>query len=130
MSQIAINPVGYEFIRQKYKIAGLGHFRSSYIGSRSTISVTKQDHLEEHYYPAAYDPGTTLAANLEFALKYEGLDLGLLAALFAVLDRNELVAIISEKPTGQYRRRIWFLFEFLTAERLPLDDLKMGNYVG
>jgi len=28
-----------------------------------------------------------------------------------------------------FARRLWFLYEFLTGETLPLDDVKQGNYI-
>ena len=32
------------------------------------------------------------------------------------------------KPTGSYARRIWFLFEWLTGNRLDLPDAEAGRY--
>jgi len=80
-------------------------------------------------YPPAYQPSETLGGQLEFALKYDGVNLEILDALFEKLDRQELVDYISSKPTGKYSRRIWFLYELLTGDELPLQDLTQGNYV-
>ena len=66
---------------------------------------------------------------MEFALKYDGVNLGILAAVFLEADAAEIVAYISSKPLGKYARRIWFLYEFLTGSTLPLQDLTSGNYV-
>jgi hypothetical protein len=55
--------------------------------------------------------------------------LAILSAIFSVIDADELTAYIASKPTGKYARRIWFLYEFLTANVLPLDNLRQGNYV-
>ena len=67
--------------------------------------------------------------HLEFAFKYDGVNLGLLAALFDVAEADEVAAWISSKPTGKYARRVWFLYEFLTGRKLPLPDLTKGNYI-
>ena len=67
--------------------------------------------------------------HLEFALKYDGVNLGLLATLFEVAEADEVAAWISSKPTGKYARRVWFLYEFLTGRMLPLPDLAKGNYI-
>lgn len=76
-----------------------------------------------------YAPEPTLAAHLTFALKYEGLDLCVLKRLFGVTGPGPIVALVKAEPTGRYARRIWFLYEWLTGERLALADLKRGSYV-
>ena len=68
-------------------------------------------------------PERSLAGHLEFALKWEGVNLGILKALFQVLTPADLTAIIRKKPTGAYTRRIWFLYEWLMDEELPLEAL-------
>jgi hypothetical protein len=77
-------------------------------------------------YPSAYDPGPSLFAHLEFALKHEGVSLEILAALFRAAEGgpfvNGLCRHIQGRPTGQYTRRLWFLYEFLTGRQLPLED--------
>ncbi|MEO7724841.1 MAG: Fic family protein [Chthoniobacterales bacterium] len=80
-------------------------------------------------YPRAYWPGDSEFAQLEFALKYEGLNLSLLRILLPRLDIYDLTGWIKSKPTGAYARRIWFLFEQFSGERLDLADLSQGNYV-
>ena len=67
-------------------------------------------------------PADTLAGHLGFALKWEGIDLSVLAALFAVTSPAEISAIIRRAPTGASTRRLWFLFEFLTGTTLDVPD--------
>jgi Fic family protein len=67
-------------------------------------------------------PPATLAGHLTFALRYEGIDLAVLAALFRVVAPAELVEIVAASPTGSYARRIWFLYEWLTGTTLDLPD--------
>jgi len=74
-------------------------------------------------------PPATLEGHLTFALKYEGLDLAVLGRLFAEVGPAAIAAIVRARPTGSYARRIWFLYEWLTAERLALPAAKRGNYV-
>ncbi len=80
-------------------------------------------------YGAAYWPGDSDFDHLEFALKYDGTNLALLAAIFKVIDGDGLAAFIAAAPFGKYRRRLWFLFEWLMDCRLPIDDMTSGNYV-
>ncbi|TQS69932.1 Fic family protein [Rhodobacteraceae bacterium] len=74
-------------------------------------------------------PDATLEGHLTFALKYEGLDLAVLARLFAATGSDAIAAIVRTTPTGSYARRIWFLYEWLTGIRLDLPDAKGGRYV-
>ena len=74
-------------------------------------------------------PRPTLEANLTFALKYEGLDLAVLKRLFLAADAIEIESIVRDTPTGSYARRLWFLYEWLTGQRLNLPDATRGNYV-
>lgn len=64
-----------------------------------------------------------LGAHLEFALKWEGVNLSVLAALFSVVEADEVARVVREKPTGSYARRLWFLYEWLTARLLDVPDL-------
>jgi hypothetical protein len=67
-------------------------------------------------------PEDTLAGHLAFALKWEGVDLGLLGSLFREVGGGEISAVVREKPTGAYTRRLWFLYECLTGSQLDLPD--------
>ena len=71
-------------------------------------------------YPAKYWPGETLGDHLEFALKYDGTNLAILASLFQKASEDDLLDYVRSKPTGKYVRRLWFLYEFLTGKILPL----------
>jgi len=83
----------------------------------------------EEVYPPKYWPGDTLGDHLEFALKYDGTNLAILASLFHEVKEKDILEYVRSKPTGKYARRVWFLYEFLTGKTLPLDDLKRGNYI-
>jgi hypothetical protein len=62
----------------------------------------------------------TLQDQIEFALKWEGIDLSVLAALFRVVPEQEIGRIVQLKPTGAYARRLWFLYEWITARTLDV----------
>jgi len=72
--------------------------------------------------PVRRRPKDTLGDHLEFALKREGVDLSVLHALFQVVEPDVLEDLVCATPTGKYTRRIWFLYEWLTGERLDLQD--------
>jgi hypothetical protein len=76
-----------------------------------------------------YIPDDTLYGHLIFALKHEGIELGILKALFDVISTDEILNLIQLEPTGAYSRRIWFLYEWLQEKILDLPDAKSGNFV-
>ncbi len=67
-------------------------------------------------------PPNTLEGQIVFALKWEGLDLGILAALFKVLEPHEIAQLVRATPTGSFARRTWFLYEWLTGRELDVPD--------
>jgi hypothetical protein len=76
-----------------------------------------------------YMPQNSLKGHLTFALKYEGIDLSILKKLFEKVSAEEITALIASEPTGQYSRKIWFLYEWLMNVELELSDLTASNYV-
>jgi len=75
-----------------------------------------------------YQPSETIAAHIEFALRHQGVDLAVLNTLFQVLAPGELEEWVRNEPTGQYARRTWFLYEWLTGRRLNLADAARAPY--
>jgi hypothetical protein len=68
-------------------------------------------------------PEATLEGQLIFALKWEGVDLGVLAALFRRRELEaEVTRLVLGTPTGAFARRIWFLYEWLTERTLDIPD--------
>ncbi len=69
-----------------------------------------------------YPPANTLAGQLVFALKWQGVDLAVLASLFKVVEPDEIAAMIRATPTGAFARRIWFLYEWLSGRELDVPN--------
>ena len=67
-------------------------------------------------------PEPTLEAHLEFALKHEGVDLGILSALFDKLQPKAIAEPVRKTPLGLYTRRLWYLYEWLTGRALDVPD--------
>lgn len=68
-------------------------------------------------------PEDTLGGHLTFALKWEGVQLGVLAALFKATGADPIRQLVEATPTGAYARRIWFLYEWLTGNELDVPPL-------
>jgi hypothetical protein len=120
---------GYTFLCDRYRLNVLPNWHRSSVSQTGTLRSTIQNGGVESVYPQSYWPGEGIGDHLEFALKYDGVNLGILSTLFEVISETELSEWISTKPTGKYARKIWFLFEFLTGKNLTLPDLTKGNYI-
>jgi len=66
---------------------------------------------------------TDLGSQLEFALKHEGVNLSVLSALFRAAPRENFEAWISASPGGASTRRIWFIYEWMTDQKLNLPPV-------
>jgi Fic family protein len=77
-----------------------------------------------------YRPADTIAGQLEFALRHEGVDLGILGALFGATSASFIEEWVRAQPTSGYARRVWFLCEWMNAVRLNLPDAPSAPYVG
>ncbi len=122
-------PAGYEFLIKHFGLMGIPNWRKSSVSASGTYRSIVQDGAVEDIYPIRYWPGDKPCDHLEFALKYDGVNLGLLVLIFEHLSQIELTEYIKSKPTGKYTRRIWFFYEFMTGSRLTIDDLTVGNYI-
>lgn len=97
----------------------------------SLVSQKHKRYLTEEWriFTPRYMPEDTLMGHLTFALKYEGIELAILKKLFEKLDAKEMSQLIANEPTGQYSRKIWFLYEWLMDKALDLPDLITSNYI-
>lgn len=95
------------------------------------ISAKHRKYIKDNWqvYSPRYIPPDNLSGHLIFALKYEGIDLGVLKALFKILNKEEIEELVKKEPLGAYTRRIWFLYEWLMDEKLNIADLKQGNFI-
>jgi len=80
-------------------------------------------------FPLKFATSNELFVQLTFALKYEGVDLGILKSLFSKVSKPTIEGLVSNQPTGKYSRIIWFLYEWLMQEKLDLEDASSGNFV-
>lgn len=80
-------------------------------------------------YTPRHAPPASLEGHLTFALKYEGLDLLVLKALFQATGPEPIEAMARGTPTGTYARRSWFLYEWLLGKTLDLPAAEKGTYV-
>jgi hypothetical protein len=114
---------------ERYNLACKPNWHESFVAAVVTRRVESVNAHIREVYPSHYWPGDSLGDHLEFALKYDGVNLEILASLFTKAPQDELASYIRAKPMGKYARRAWYFYEMLTGLRLPLTDLRRGNYV-
>jgi len=112
-------PSGYAALVEKYKLAVPPPSRLTIIADRHIRAATD----EWQSLTPRHRPADTLAGQLTFALKWEGVELGILVALFKAVKPEEIAQVVAATPTGTYARRLWLLYEWLTGNRLELSDL-------
>lgn len=115
---------GYSALINAYDLQVPTPLKLAAIGKKHKILTHEQWTL----YTPRHEPDESLAGHLIFALKYEGLDLGLLKALFLEIGAQPVEDIVRETPSGSYARRLWFLYEWLLETRLDLPDAAQGRY--
>lgn len=120
----AATPVGYAALIDAYDLAVPAPFVLAAIGSRHKVYAADDWRI----YTPRHRPDETLGGHLTFALRYEGLDLGVLKALFRATGPEPIAELVRAAPTGAYARRLWFLYEWLLQERIDLPDATRGAY--
>ena len=67
-------------------------------------------------------PSESFEGHLQFAIKWEGVELSVLYALFEVVPQQDVQRYVRATPTGSFTRRVWFLYEWLTGRKLDIPD--------
>ena len=125
-----LHPIGYEALIQQFHLDVIPNWHCSFIALDShSHKVEQKGDIVSEIYPQKYMIDETVMNHLEFALKYDGVNLTLLIQIFEKIKERELIEYITSKPTSKYARRLWFFYEFLMDRELPIEDLKQGNYI-
>lgn len=122
-------PAGYNWFIEKYALEVIPNWHASSISGTSIRQKVMTEGRVDELFPARQWPGEGDINHLEFALKYDGINLQILYEIFRVINPDELILEIDCKPYGKNIRRIWYLYELLTGRQLPLRGLDIGGYV-
>ena len=114
--------------------AALLHFYELNVPLPDRLALISQKHKQYEtgewlVLTPRHKPEDSVMGHLTFALKYEGIDLGIFKKVFQRIEAKQWETWIAREPTSQYGRRIWFLYEWLLNKPLSLPDLTVGNYV-
>jgi hypothetical protein len=124
-----LRPAGYAWLLEKLELQGIPNWHRSLVSATGAQCTKFHGNCVEQIFRVQYWPGEKVGDHLEFALKYDGVNLGLLAMIFSHVAESEITDHIKSRPTGKYARRLWFFYEFLTGRQLPVSDITSGNYV-
>ncbi|MBK3516997.1 Fic family protein [Carboxylicivirga marina] len=100
--------------------------------NRLSLISTKNRRYEKdgwQVFTPKHQPEDSLYKHLVFALKYEGINLLCFKCLFNTMTNDEVIELLAIEPTGQYSRKIWFLYEWFTGTTLDMPNLGVKNFV-
>ena len=130
MNRPANENVGYAWLVEQYRLPAMPLLLRSRLQSRVRGRETRTDgHESLQLFEPKYHPGETLAGQLRFALKYEGVNLQVLALLFEQTGAKEISQWLEASPTSVYARRAGYLFEWLTGRELQHATPERSRYV-
>lgn len=122
--------VGYAHLIDHYKLPARQPATIAVIDSavRGRQTTENGDHGLMLFQPT-YKPDPNLIGDLQFALRYEGLNLEVLALLFKKTGRSEIEKNLAEQPESGFARRIGYLYEWLTGEKIKAVVAPRAAYV-
>lgn len=127
---MATEAIGYDRLIQTYQLPVRPLVRLALIDSSvSGRQTTTSGDFELMRFESKYRPPHTLVGDLQFALRYEGINLEVLALLFAAAGRTELDTWLAAQPESRFARRTGYLYEWLTGNELTAAAPPKAAYV-
>ena len=120
---------GFQWLKERYDLSGHILTHNSYIGSNESIELTSKGNVEQVYGPKYAPTEDAPLHHLEFALKYDDLNLDFLKSVFKHISLEDVREYIIQSPAGKYGRKIGYLYEWLTGQVIELPRPAGGNYV-
>jgi len=116
---MALQPLGYSYMIENHGLQARPlAVRAVLDSSVRGRELRRQGDQHVLVFQSNYKPADTLAGHLQFALRYEGINLEVLSHLFQHIDKFELEEWLGSKPASIYARRACYLYEWLTGNRL------------
>lgn len=115
--------LGYAWLIERYALPALPLDQYARLdpGTRGRRRVDA-DQGSVLLFEPGYEPENGLIGHFQFALRYEGVNLQVLALLFEQHGAEELADWILKSPESGYARRACFLYEWLTLRTLPVES--------
>ena len=125
---MANKSAGFQWLKEHFNLHRYTLTHCSYIGNNESIELTSKGNVEQIYGRKYALIDDTPLLHIEFALKYDDLNLDFLKTVFESILVIEIATYIESSPTSKYARKIGFLYEFLTGKQLTLEKPISGNY--
>jgi len=122
---IKSRPAGYSHFFKRYNLPDILQIKSA-VSDEYIRAKTRTDG-DWILYSNQYVVGDSELEHLVFSLKYERLNLVALRLIFEHLDLQIIVDAVQQSTKSQYTRALWYLWEFIRGDRLPLSDLPTMN---
>lgn len=119
--------IGFTWLEENLNIKGFRLTHESYIGTidKTELSAT---HSITRTFKSKYDLKTDAPMyHLEFALKYDDLNLAFIKEVFSYIEHQEIEKYVKAKPNRKYARIIGYLYEF-TTDKLIDVEVTTTNY--
>jgi hypothetical protein len=121
--------IGSTWLKQNYQLSNIKLSHESYLGTRSKVEVFQDGTIKETFQMNYALKVDNPLSHFEFALKYDDVQMIFFQAVLKSIPVKDIVEFIKSAPNFKYSRKIGFWYEFLTKERLPIEDRPTINYV-
>jgi Fic family protein len=123
--------IGYARLVERHALPALPLPAIAAIATTQRIrTVTRRRADQElQQFPPRYEPEDTPLGDLQFALRYEGVNLQVLASLFEKRGGEDVQALVDASPQSSYARRLGYLYEWITGETLRYVTPQRASYI-
>ena len=122
--------IGYARLVERFALPALPLPIIAVIASAQRIrSFSRRGDQDIQQFPPRYEPEDTPLADLQFALRYEGVNLQVLALLFAKRGAQDIQPFVDANPQSVYARRLGYLYEWLTGETVRYATPQRASYI-
>lgn len=122
-------PAGNEWLKDHFGLHCYSFTHSSFIGNNPSVELSSKGSISQVYGPKYAVSEDKPLPHIEFALKYDDLNLDFLKAVFTQIDAEQVNEYIATTPNGRYARKIGFLYEFLVGRQLTHIKEVGGGYI-
>jgi Fic/DOC family len=121
---MATTRIGYQRLIDRYQLTALPLAQMAQVDTRvrGRDKRTEED-VDQLLFESRYAPEPTFQEDVQFALRYEGVNLEVLELLFARTGPEPLAVWLREQRESSYARRAGFLYEWITGRALDIPDL-------
>ena len=113
--------IGLTWLQEKLNIQGFRLTHESYIGTTDKTELSPTNTVVRTF-KSKYDVKIdNPMSHLEFALKYDDLNLAFIKEVFSSVEHQTIADYIKVNPNRKYPRIIGFLYEFTGAKSIEVD---------